>query len=106
MAGTLSEFLIFRKMALFNLPQEENIITKDSHIANMEQDICSPILPQKLSNRSPFLTRNVVQGTHRSVTRSQESATKTKMKGLTDAEEEAMDIFASYKRRKSNKRRK
>ena len=90
----VSELQIFKnRMALLNPSQEENIITEDSQLANMEEDICSPILPRKPSNRSPFLTRNVVQATHRSVTLSQESATKTKKKIMTDAEEDAMDVF-------------
>ena len=104
MAETHSELQIFRKrMALLNPPQEENIITEGSQLINMDKDICSPILPRKPSNRSPFLARKVVQGTHRGFTRSQESATKMKKKGMTDAEEDAMDIFASFK--KSNIRR-
>ena len=99
MAETLSELEIFKnRMALLNPSQEENILTEDCQLANMEEEICSPILPRKPSNRSPFLTRNVVQATHRSVTRSQESATKTKKKIMTDAEEDAMDLFASFKR--------
>ena len=105
MAETLSEIQIFkRRMALLNPTHEENIITEDSQLANMEEDICSPILPRKPSNRSPFLNRNVVQATHRSVTRSQESAMKTKKKTMTEAEEDAMDIYASFKR--TTKRRK
>ena len=99
MAETLSELQIFKKrMALLNPSQEENIITEDSQLANMEEDICSPILPRKPSNMSPFLTRNVVQATYRSVTRSQESATKTKKKRMTDTEEDAIDVFALFKR--------
>ena len=73
---------------------DENVITEDSQLTSCDNEICSPILAK---NNPP-----VSIPSYRTVTRS--SATKKKRSELTEEEEDAVDVFGSYKKPK-NKRK-
>ena len=81
---------------------DENTITEDSQLGDMGEDSCSPILKEKVKEKTSSL--KVINVPRRTVTRSQETTTKSKKRVMTDAEEDAMDIYASYKR--TNKKKK
>ena len=92
-----------KRMEIEKQTAAESIITEDSQLTTNDEDMVSPIIPRKSPPRShPFMARNLPN--NRTITRSQESATKLKKRGLTEEEDEALDVFASFK--KSKKRRK
>lgn len=96
-----------KRMAIENANAAENIITEDSQLTNNDEDMGSPILPRKEPGRfQPFMVRNLRQGILpiNRITRSQDSATKLKKREMTEEEEDAMDVFSSFKN--SKKRRK